>query len=92
MRRRSVSQHSTGLSHDERAAATRKAKPELVVLSLDEVAALSGVARRTIERGIAAGEGPTTVDLSPRRRGVTEPDYRIWIKVRRRPTPGLASE
>jgi hypothetical protein len=84
--------HSTGLSrHERRAAAIAGGKSELAVLSLDEVAALAGCSRRTIEREIAVGRGPATVDLSARRRGVTIPDFKAYISARRRPAPGVAA-
>jgi hypothetical protein len=59
----------------------------LVVYSLSEAAAIVGVARRTIERLVARGEGPAVIDLSPRRRGVLETDLRVWLQRRRRSPP-----
>ena len=56
----------------------------LVVYSLSEAAAIVGVARRTIERLVARGEGPAVIDLSPRRRGVLETDLISWLCKRRR--------
>jgi predicted DNA-binding transcriptional regulator AlpA len=56
----------------------------LVVYSLSEAAAIVGVARRTIERLVARGEGPAVIDLSPRRRGVLESDLISWLRKSRR--------
>ena len=58
---------------------------------LKKAAAISGVARRTLERLIAVGEGPAqSIELSPRRRGILETDLRVWIQRRRRSPPGEA--
>ena len=93
-----MSQHSTASSRRERRdAVARGAKllaggcaPRgppaslLVVYSLNEAAAIVGVARRTIERLVARGQGPAVIDLSPRRRGVLETDLISWLRKRRR--------
>jgi hypothetical protein len=97
-----LSQHSTASSRRERrVAVARGAKilasgcaprgppaPLIVVYSLNEAAAIVGVARRTIERSVARGEGPAVIDLSPRRRGVLETDLISWLRKRRRTAPG----
>jgi predicted DNA-binding transcriptional regulator AlpA len=57
-------------------------------LSLTEVAALEGCSRRTVERAISVGLGPSLVQISKRRIGVREDDYEEWVTRRRRPSPG----
>ena len=88
-----MSQLSTGLSRDERRrSAAASSKPVLFVHSYKEAAAIAGFGLRTLERLIALGEGPDVVELSPRRRGITDPALRVWIKRRTRKTPlGWAS-
>ena len=49
--------------------------------------AITGVARRTLERLIALGEGPAIVELSLRRRGILESDLISWLHKRRRTAP-----
>jgi len=61
------------------------------VYSLDEVAAQTGVVRRTIDRMIAVGEGPAIIQLSTRRVGVLDTDLEAWLMSRRRPAPGPAA-
>lgn len=58
------------------------------VLSYNEAAAKAGIVRRTLERLISLGEGPATVELSKRRRGVIDRDLEAWLLKRRRPAPG----
>jgi hypothetical protein len=82
---RTLSQSSTGLSRDERRnLAARGGKPALVVYSYNEAAAIARVARRTLERMIALGEGPAIIELSPRRRGILESDLISWLHKHRR--------
>ena len=57
-------------------------------LSLTEIAALEGCSRRTVERAISLGIGPSLVQISKRRVGVREDDYEAWVNRRRRPAPG----
>ena len=84
-----MSERSTGLSRRERRnAAARGGKPALAVYSYDEVARLVGVARRTLERLIALGEGPAVIELSPRRRGILEKDLINWLHKHRRAASG----
>jgi hypothetical protein len=67
---RVLSRCSTGLSrHERRDPAARGGKTALTVYSYNQAAAITGLARRTIERLIALGEGPAIIELSPRRRG-----------------------
>src|SRR5215470_4087840 len=88
---RGLSQCSTGLSrHERRARAARARKHGLIVYSYDEAAATTGVARRTLERLIALGQGPAVIELSPRRRGILETDLRLWLERCRRPASGEA--
>jgi predicted DNA-binding transcriptional regulator AlpA len=58
------------------------------VLSFTEAAKRAGIARRSLERLIANGEGPSVVHISTRRRGILEADYEKWLLSRRRAAPG----
>jgi predicted DNA-binding transcriptional regulator AlpA len=58
------------------------------VLSYNEAAARAGIVRRTLERLISLGEGPATIEISKRRRGVLDRDLDAWLLKRRRPAPG----
>ena len=58
------------------------------VLSLDQAAQRAGIVRRTLERLLAVGEGPATIQLSKRRVGVAEDDLEAWLISRRRIPPG----
>jgi predicted DNA-binding transcriptional regulator AlpA len=58
------------------------------VLSYNEAAARAGIVRRTLERLISIGEGPATIELSARRRGILDRDLEAWLLKRRRPAPG----
>ena len=60
------------------------------VLSYDEAAAKAGIVRRTLERLISVGEGPATLALSTRRRGILDRDLEAWLLGRRCPAPGEA--
>ena len=64
--------------------------PRLKLLSLTEVADRVGICRRTINRMIETGVGPTITAISPRRRLVTEDDYLAWCDSLRRPTRAAA--
>ena len=59
------------------------------VLSYNEAAARAGIVRRTLERLISLGEGPATIEISKRRRGVRDRDLDDWLLKRRRPAPGV---
>ena len=58
------------------------------ILSLTKIAAREGSSRRTVERAISVGLGPSLVQISKRRIGVREDDYEAWVARRRRPAPG----
>jgi predicted DNA-binding transcriptional regulator AlpA len=62
------------------------------VFSLTEAAARAGFARRSLERLIAVGEGPSTIQLSPRRVGILDEDLMRWLLARRKLAPGDAAE
>jgi predicted DNA-binding transcriptional regulator AlpA len=62
------------------------------VLSYNEAAARAGIVRRTLERLISLGEGPATIEISKRRRGVLERDLDVWVLKRRRPAPSEAQD
>jgi predicted DNA-binding transcriptional regulator AlpA len=93
-----LSRCSTGLSrHERRDPTERGGKTALTVYSYNQAAAITGLARRTLERLIALGEGPAIIELSPRRRGILASDLLDWVQRRRRsPTrriePPLSSE
>jgi predicted DNA-binding transcriptional regulator AlpA len=61
------------------------------VLSYNQAAARAGIVRRTLERLISVGEGPATIELSTRRRGILDRDLEAWLLARRRPAPGEAA-
>jgi len=90
---RVLSRCSTGLSrHERRDPAARGGKTALTVYSYNQAAAITGLARRTLERLIALGEGPAIIELSPRRRGILASDLRDWVQRRRRSPPGEPSD
>lgn len=60
----------------------------MIVISIDEVAKRMGVVRRTVERLIAEGEGPTVIRLSARRIGILESEFQRWLTSRQRPAAG----
>ena len=53
------------------------------VISKDELAALSNLHVRTVDRLIETGEGPTKVVLSPGRMGFLLRDAYAWLESRR---------
>jgi predicted DNA-binding transcriptional regulator AlpA len=57
---------------------------DMRVLSLKQWAALNGFSLMTGKRLIKAGQGPTTIQLSPRRVGVRMIDNRRWQESRMR--------
>jgi hypothetical protein len=60
------------------------------VLSYNE-AARRVVVRRTLERLISVGEGPSVIEISSRRRGILERDLEDWLLKRRRPAHSVTS-
>jgi len=85
---RDLSQCSTGLGrHTRRNRAGWAGKHGLIVYTYKEAADITGVARRTLERLIALGEGPAILELSPRRRGILGSDLQAWFRRRRRSPP-----
>lgn len=58
------------------------------VRTLKETARDAGIGLRTLYRLLEVGEGPATVSLSERRRGVLNEDFDVWLNSRRRPAPG----
>ena len=85
---RVLSRCSTGLGrHARRNRRRAGGKHALIVYAYDEAAAITGLARRTLERLIALGEGPAIIELSPRRRGILESDLISWLHKRRRAVP-----
>ena len=57
------------------------------VLKYSEAAKRAGIARRSLERLVAKGEGPSIVHVSARRRGILEADLENWLLSRRHPAP-----
>ena len=83
-----MSQCSTGLGRLARRNRARRARKHgLFVYSYSEAASIAGLARRTLERLIAVGDGPAFIELSPRRRGILESDLISWLHKRRRAAP-----
>lgn len=62
------------------------------VLDYNEAAKRGKITRRTLERQIADGVGPATIQLSKRRVGIFESDFEAWLLKRRRPAPGQDAE
>jgi hypothetical protein len=82
---------STGLGRlARRNAARRGGKSALIVYTYDQAAKIATVARRTLERLIALGEGPAVIELSPRRKGILAADFWLWLEQRRRPASSQA--
>lgn len=57
------------------------------VLSRKKAARRANQSLRNLERQIAVGEGPPTIQLSPRRIGIAEDDLDAWLASRRRVPP-----
>jgi hypothetical protein len=62
------------------------------VLTFDEAAKRASLTRRSVERLLSIGEGPATVSLGKRRRGILDCDLERWLLSRRRPAPHEQSE
>jgi predicted DNA-binding transcriptional regulator AlpA len=60
------------------------------VISLNEAASRAGFCRRSLDRLIAKGEGPSLIQISDRRKGVFESDLEAWLLSRRKPSPSMA--
>ena len=60
--------------------------------TLDEIAERGRISRKTLDRDIKRGRGPTTVRLSERRVGVTEDDFAEWIRSRRQVPAAKAAQ
>jgi predicted DNA-binding transcriptional regulator AlpA len=61
---------------------------DLQVIDYNASARTAGITRRTLERLIAEGQGPATIQLSSRRVGILRSDLKAWLLKRRRPVPG----
>jgi predicted DNA-binding transcriptional regulator AlpA len=70
------------------ATGDEEVRTNMKVLDYNEAARLGKITRRTLERQIADGVGPATVQLSKRRVGILESDLERWLNSRRRPAPG----
>jgi predicted DNA-binding transcriptional regulator AlpA len=73
------------------ATSDEEVRANMKVLSYNEAAKRGKITRRTLERQIADGVGPATVQLSKRRVGIFESDFEAWLLKRRRPAPGEAA-
>jgi predicted DNA-binding transcriptional regulator AlpA len=73
------------------ATSDEKVRTNMKVLDYNEAAKRGKITRRTLERQIADGVGPATVQLSKRRVGIFESDFETWLLKRRRPAPGEAA-
>jgi predicted DNA-binding transcriptional regulator AlpA len=62
------------------------------VLTFDEAAKRASLTRRSIERLLSIGQGPATVSLGKRRRGILDCDLEKWLLSRRVPAPGEGAE
>ena len=58
-----------------------------LMLSVDQAAQRAGISRRTLDRLLSLGEGPTTYRVSIRRLGIREADLEVWLSSRRRLAP-----
>lgn len=67
---------------------TERQENVLRVLNFNEAAQRGSFTRRTLERLIANGEGPSVIHISARRRGILETDWENWLLSRRRKAPG----
>jgi predicted DNA-binding transcriptional regulator AlpA len=70
------------------ATGDEEVRTNMKVLDYNEAARLGKITRRTLERQIADGVGPATVQLSKRRVGILESDLERGLNSRRRPAPG----
>jgi predicted DNA-binding transcriptional regulator AlpA len=62
------------------------------VLTFEEAAKRATLTRRSIERLLSVGEGPATVALGKRRRGILDVDLDEWLASRRVPAPGKSGD
>ena len=61
-------------------------------LLIDEAAEKVGIAPRTLRRLIAAGDGPPTITVSPRKQVIAERDFAEWLSTRRVTAPNNEKE
>ena len=61
--------------------------PRMKIITLDEAAEKVGLAPRTLRRLIAAGDGPPTITVSPRKQVIAERDFAEWLSTRRVTAP-----
>jgi predicted DNA-binding transcriptional regulator AlpA len=79
-------------AHTLFATSDEEVRANMKVLDYNEAAKRGKITRRTLERQIADGVGPATVQLSKRRVGIFESDFEAWLLKRRRPAPGEDAE
>jgi hypothetical protein len=53
------------------------------ICSIEERAREAGINTKTLRRLIWRGEGPATIRLSPRRIGISDRDWQVWLNSRR---------
>ena len=53
------------------------------ILSIGVRAKSVGISGRTLERQIEDGIGPVVIQVSPRRKGISDPDWDAWLESRR---------
>jgi predicted DNA-binding transcriptional regulator AlpA len=70
------------ISDRHNSEARNRYAPPTRVRSMREAAVLAGVSIATLYRVIASGDGPRTVRMSPRRRGITDHDLCDWLEAR----------
>jgi hypothetical protein len=75
---------STGLSRKERQLVAVTGGAPIVIHTYREAASIARIGLRTLEREIALGVGPQVIELTARRRGITDPALRAWLKNRPR--------
>jgi predicted DNA-binding transcriptional regulator AlpA len=66
--------------HGRGVVAPHGAPPPDRVRSLREVAQLANMSLSTLRRVIKNGHGPKVLQVSPRRSGVTDLDFLIWLE------------
>ena len=79
-----MSQTSTGLSREERRDAVMMGGRPIVIHTYREVAKLTRIGLRSLERMIAEGTCPQVIELTERRRGISDIALNRWLKNRPR--------
>jgi predicted DNA-binding transcriptional regulator AlpA len=61
------------------------------LITLKQASQRATISLRQLERLLACGEGPATIQLSKRRVGIAEADLDAWLLSRRRPAIARAA-